>query len=71
MKAIGGEILIIVVIVHDLKEGLASSGLAKINSGLEMLGFLYKKDSKGQVLLNVRHIQMQVEYTSWIFFKVP
>lgn len=47
MKAIGGKILIIVVKFHDLKEGLASSGLAKINNGLEMLGFLYKKDSKG------------------------
>ena len=68
MKAIGGEILIIVVKFHDLKEGLATSGLAKINNGLEMLGFLYKKDSKGLVLLNVRHIKMEVEYTSWIFF---
>ena len=63
MKAIGGEILIIVVKFHDLKEGLVSSGLAKINNGLEMLGFLYKKDSKGLVLLSARHIQMQVEYT--------
>ena len=48
MKAIGGEILIIVVIVHDLKEGLASSGLAKINSGLEMLGFLMPGKFYGQ-----------------------
>lgn len=47
MKAIGGEILIIVVKFHDLKEGLATSGLAKINTMvLRCWGFYIRKIPK-------------------------
>lgn len=66
-QAIGGEILIIVVKLYDLKEGGAFSGLAKISNDLEKLEFLCKKDSTGLLLLNARQIQIQVEYTLRVF----
>lgn len=53
---------------YDLKEGGGFFlRLCQDKQWPEKLGFQCKKDTTGLLLLNAKQIQMQVEYTLWVF----